>query len=165
MIPTTLALTLLPQEQLTLAHSHETGELQRYRRLSLSFLPAMPQASQLMASLGNQCEQRLKALCDVAHDMALGACVEEKARDSGSFAMTHRHAFIVDEIMGEQVLQQALGAAIETHHFFQWLSDTNATPELHRPFLLIAQQKESEARVMLEFIEQRNGVALRRNAG
>ncbi|WP_104203586.1 hypothetical protein [Billgrantia saliphila] len=150
-----IALTLLPQEQLTLVHSHETGELQRYRRLTLGFLPLMPQVSRLMASLGLQCESRLASLRQVAARMELDACVAESPHELHSYVMEQPHCFVTDEDMAEQVLQQTLHAAMEACGLFQWLIETNATPELHRPFVDFTQQKESEARVLLEFLEQR----------
>ncbi|KAA0013700.1 hypothetical protein F0A17_04915 [Billgrantia pellis] len=108
-----------------------------------------------MASLGLQCESRLASLRQVAARMELDACVAESAHDLRSYTTSKPHFFISDDVMAEQVLQQTLQAAMEACGLFQWLIETNATPELHRPFVDFARQKEGEARVLLEFLEQR----------
>lgn len=158
------SLLLLPQEQLTLANAHETDELQRYRRLTFSFLPNAPQASRLMATLGLQCESRLETLHKVAKQLELCACVGKDYTDVSNLQRMNRHLFVVDEKMGNEVLEQALRAAVESKNFFEWLLNTNATPELHQPLLNFVKEKESECRVLLEFWEQQSAPGLLRQA-
>jgi hypothetical protein len=160
----TNSLLLLPYEQLTLANAHEAAELQRYRRLTLSFLPKAPQTSRLMATLGLQCEKRLDTLRQVARRLELEACVEETLMAAPIFPMTQRHFFVVDDAMGEQVIEQAIRAAMESKDFFEWLLNTNATAELHQPLLDFVREKESECRVLLEFWEQHRTTLLARQA-
>lgn len=145
------ALTLLPQEQLSIAHTHETGELNRYRRLALSFLPSAPHISRLMAALGVECEQRIQILRDVARQLELDACVSlAPPQESPFLARTSRHFFVVDPAMGHDVLVEAEEAAEVTCRLFAWLLETNATPELHRPLLAFVTQKNNEYRVIQE---------------
>ncbi|MDX5377278.1 MAG: hypothetical protein LPK08_07145 [Halomonas sp.] len=162
MLNMTDSLLLIPQEQLTLANAHESAELQRYRRLALSFLPKAPQVSRLMASLGLQCEQRLGTLRRIAARLELEACVGAPPMDTPSFELTHRHFFVVDDCMAGQLLDQAIFAAVESKRFFAWLLETNATPELHQAFIDFVTEKEAESRVLLEYREhQWAPVALR----
>ena len=145
------ALTLLPQEQLSIAHTHETGELNRYRRLALSFLPSAPHISRLMAALGVECEQRIQILRDVARQLELDACVSlAPPQESPFLSQTSRHFFVVDDAMGHDVLIEAEEAAEVTCRLFAWLLETNATPELHRPLLAFVTQKNNEYRVIQE---------------
>ncbi|MCE8015377.1 hypothetical protein HOP62_04720 [Halomonas sp. MCCC 1A17488] len=148
------SLLLLPHEQLTLANTHEAAELRRYRRLALSFLPKAPQTSRLMATLGLQCEKRLDTLRQAARSLELDACVMALPAGVPRCALNDRHFFIVDDATGNQVVEQAIRAAVESKNFFEWLVDTNATAELHQPFLSFAREKEGECRVLLEFWEQ-----------
>ncbi|MBA2777665.1 hypothetical protein [Billgrantia kenyensis] len=158
------SLLLLPQEQLTLANAHETTELKRYRRLTLSFLPKAPQASRLMASLALQSERRLDTLRRAARSLDLEACVSVPPMDTPSYEMTHRHFFVVDDNMATQLLDQAIRAVVESKHFFDWLLNTNATPELHQPFVDFVSEKENECRVLLEFREQYHPRGILRHA-
>ncbi|WP_181870059.1 hypothetical protein [Halomonas sp. DQ26W] len=145
------ALTLLPQEQLSTAHTHEAGELNRYRRLALSFLPLAPHISRLMAALGVECEQRIQALQNVARQLDLDACVDLKPpMESPFLARSSRHFFVVDEAMSQVVLKEAEEAAEVTCRLFAWLLETNATPELHRPLLAFVTQKNNEYRIIQE---------------
>jgi hypothetical protein len=145
------ALTLLPQEQLNIAHTHETGELNRYRRLALSFLPIAPHISRLMAALGIECEQRIQTLKNIASRLELDACVAMPPPQESPFLVwTSRHVFVVDEAMGHEVMREAEEAAEITCKLFAWLLETNATPELHRPLLAFVTQKNNEYRVIQE---------------
>lgn len=148
------ALTLLPQEQLNIAHTHETGELNRYRRLALSFLPIAPHISRLMVALGMECEQRIQSLRDVARKLELDACVSlAPSQESPFLARTSRHFFVVDDAMSRDVLTEAEEAAEVTCRLFAWLLETNATPELHRPLLTFVNQKNNEYRIIQECLE------------
>lgn len=160
----TQSLLLLPYEQLTLANAHETAELQRYRRLTLSFLPQAPQTSRLMATLGLQCEKRLDMLRQAARGLELEACIREMPVCAPSFAWDQRHFFVVDDFMGDQVIEQAVRAAVESKNFFDWLLNTNATPELHQPLVNFVKEKEGECRVLLEFWEQRRVAVMNQRA-
>ncbi|WP_245904457.1 hypothetical protein [Billgrantia lactosivorans] len=158
------SLLLLPQEQLTLASTHEVAELQRYRRLSLSFLPRAPQVSRLMSCLGLQCEKRLDTLRGVASRLELEACVTSPAAITASFASAPRHFFVEEDGMAVQLLDQAIHIAVETKRFFAWLLETNATPELHRTFVDFVREKEAECHVLLEFREHQTAPAVLRHA-
>ncbi|MFC3285106.1 hypothetical protein [Litchfieldella rifensis] len=150
-------LTLLPQEQLVLASTHENQEMYRYRRLALSFLPNATYISRLMAALGSECEQRLDTLGHVAERLGLSACLTTtEARNDHSLPATaaQRHFFITDDVMADQTLKQALEAAHHSRHFSDRLLETNATPELHEPFLTFARQKHVACRVLQECQEQ-----------
>lgn len=145
------ALTVLPQEQLALAYSHEAGELNRYQWLALSFLPSASPVSCLMAALGMECEQRLRVLQDVARHMELDACLNVRLPGETSVcSSTGQPVFGVDESIAQQMLVQAEKDAIETYSFFACLLETNATPELHRPFLAFVNQKNNEYHVIRE---------------
>lgn len=151
-------LTLLPQEQLVLASSHENREMYRYRRLALGFLPYAADTSRLMAALGSECEQRLGTLGRVAERLGLSACITTAdARHERSLPVTatQRHFFITDDAMADQTLEQALEAARHSRHFSERLLETNATPELHEPFLTFTGQKHIACRVLQECQEQR----------
>ncbi|MFQ3789717.1 hypothetical protein [Halomonas sp. A29] len=160
----TTSLLLLPHEQLTLAHAHEAAELQRYRRLALSFLPHALQTSRLMATLGLQSEKRLDMLRQAARCLELEACVSERPMCASDFAVDQRHFFVIDDIMGDQIIEQAVRAAVESKNFFDWLLDTNATPELHQPLLNFAREKEGECRVLIEFWEQHRAYVMAQRA-
>lgn len=158
------SLLLLPYEQLTLAWAHETGELQRYRRLTLSFLPHAPQTSRLMATLGLQCENRLETLRQSAEQLELEACVKAAPTDNPSYHLTHRNFFVVDNAMANQMIEQAVRSAVESKQFFEWLLNTNATPELHQPLVNFAREKKGECHVLLEFWDQLRVPGLLRQA-
>jgi hypothetical protein len=149
------ALTLLPQEQLSLASHHEVNEMHRYRQLAMSFLPTAPPISRLMAALGMECEQRLDTLKRVAEQLELGACVT--TREPGGrmpFDSTRQHFFVVDEATAKRRLEQALENAQSSLDFFDWLLATNATPELYRPLLAFVTQKRAECRILQEIRDQ-----------
>lgn len=152
------ALNFLPQEQLDMAHSHEILELNRYRWLALRFLPNDPPISRLMSTIGMECVHRLGKLEEVAKKMELAACVNERPfrEPSPFFDINKQHFFVVDEPMGYQLLGLAEKAARETCMFFNWMLETNATPELHQPFLSIATQKDNEYRLLQEYLQQRS---------
>ncbi|EHJ91789.1 hypothetical protein KUC_3346 [Vreelandella boliviensis LC1] len=88
--------------------------------------------------------------------MELSACVNQ--RPSGEpppfFNNNKQHFFVVNEHMGQQVLQWAVKAARETFTFFGWLLETNATPELHQPLLNFANQKNKEYQLLNDCREQ-----------
>ncbi|KPQ27419.1 MULTISPECIES: hypothetical protein [unclassified Halomonas] len=146
------ALNFLPQEQLVLAYSHEKMEVNRYRCLALRFLSIDPPVNRLMSAIGIECVHRLEWLKEVATRMDLSACVAEPSYPGASplFNINKQHFFVVDELMGTQLLEQAEKAAKETFMFFSWLLETNATPELDRPFLGFVNQKTNEFHVLQE---------------
>ncbi len=148
------ALTLLPQEQLSIAHTHETGELNRYRRLALSFLPIAPHISRLMAALGIECEERIQTLRNVARQLELDACVSlNPPRESPFLPRSPQHFFVVDDAMSRDALMATEDAAEVTCRLFAWLLETNATPELHRPLQAFVAQKNNEYRIIQELRE------------
>ncbi|EPC04614.1 hypothetical protein L861_04640 [Litchfieldella anticariensis FP35 = DSM 16096] len=149
------ALTFLPQEQLSLASAHERQEMHRYRRLALSFLPNAPHISRLMVALGKESEQRLDALRCVAEQLDLSACVAPiDAKEKMSLTTAQQHFFIIDDVMAGEVLEKALEAAQHAWYFAGRLLETNATPELHGPFLAFVDQKYAECRILSECLEQ-----------
>ncbi|MCC5883995.1 MAG: hypothetical protein JJU25_15345 [Halomonas sp.] len=158
------SLLLLPYEQLTLANAHEAAELQRYRRLTLSFLPVAPQTSRLMATLGLQCEKRLDTLRQTAALLELEACVSKHPFAPPNYSMAQRHFFVVDHSMASEVIEQTVRTAVESKNFFEWLLNTNATPELHQPLVDFVREKEGESRVLLEHWEQHRTPSLMQRA-
>ena len=148
------ALTALPQEQLALAYSHEVDEMKRYRWLALNFLSTESTVSCLMAAIGMECEQRLRELQKVARHMELDACVNELAPGATSVDdPASQHVIELDASVTQQILLQVESSAMETYRFFAWLLETNATPELHRPFLAFVNQKNNEYHVIREYRE------------
>lgn len=148
------ALAALPQEQLALAYSHEVDELKRYRWLALNFLSTESTASCLMAAIGMECEQRLRELQKVARHMELDACVNELAPWATSVDDPASQRVVeLDETVTQRILLQVESSAMETYRFFAWLLETNATPELHRPFLAFVNQKNNEYQVIREYRE------------
>lgn len=151
-----VALNFLPQEQLNLAYSHEKNELHRYRWLALSFLPIDPPVSRLMKMISMECVQRLRNVQDVAKMMDLVACTEELPikKPPPFFNKNRQHFFVVDEPMGRKFLERAEEAAQETYVFFDWLLETNATPELHQLLFRFVTQKKNEHSIIKECREQ-----------
>lgn len=151
------ALTILPQEQIALAYSHETIELKRYRWLALTFLPFDPSISRLMGAMSTESALRLDDLRDRARKMEIGACVNTNSLEEVAFFPTQsQHFFIVNERMGHQVLIKAEEAAKTSHSFFDLLLETNATPELHSTLFNFVVQKNNEYHVLKECREQWN---------
>lgn len=145
------ALNFLPQDQLNLAHSHESNELNRYQWLALSFLPFDSSVSRLMTTLSMECAYRLSNLKEVAGRMDLDACVKAPPpRETPFLSKSSQHFFVVNEAMGRQILMRAEEASEATCTFFSWLLETNATPELHQPLSTFVKQKNNEHRVLQE---------------
>lgn len=147
-------LTLLPQDQLSIASEHENQEMHRYRRLALSFLPTAPEVSRVMVLLGKECEQRLETLCQVAERMDLGPCI---GSHNAPQPLNHvqRHFFVVNDGMAIQALNQAIEAAECSLRFCDLLLETNSTPELHAPLQAFARQKHAECQILRECHAQR----------
>ncbi|MGY2462117.1 hypothetical protein [Vreelandella sulfidaeris] len=145
----------LPQEQLNLACLQEAKELNRYRGLSLSFLPFDSSISRLMNAIGMECDHRLHSLQAVASQMRLDVFANvSQLKETPFFNKNSQHFFVVDENMGRQLLVNAEEAAEATYIFFSWLLETNATPELHQLLTTFVTQKNSEYRVLQECREQ-----------
>ncbi|MFJ5537267.1 hypothetical protein [Vreelandella titanicae] len=150
------ALNILPQEQLNLAHLHETSELNRYRWLTLSFQPFDSPISRLMSAIGMECAHRILNLQEVARQMELSACVNTDQMMKISLPNKNiQHFFVVDELMGRHALVGAEEAANATCTYFGWLLETNATPELHKLLFNCLTQKNNEYHVLQECREQR----------
>ncbi|RUR27307.1 hypothetical protein ELY33_15515 [Vreelandella andesensis] len=147
-----VAHNFLPQEQLDLAYSHESIELNRYRWLALSFLPIDPSVSRLMSSIGLECVHRLSSLQKAALQIGLSACINNSPTWElpRFYKNNSRHFFVVDERMGHHLLEHAEEAAYETYVFFNWLLETNATPELYRPLWNCVNQKNNELNIIKE---------------
>ncbi|GEN26817.1 hypothetical protein HVA01_04630 [Halovibrio variabilis] len=145
----------LPQDQLNLAYSHEVIELNRYQRLSLSYLPFDQSVSRLMNAMAMECEHRLHNLQEVAKRMELDTCVDAGALMEPNFLnMNNDHFFVVDESMSRKTLVSAEESAKLSCVFFSWLLETNATPELHQSFFNFLKQKNNEYQVLYECGEQ-----------
>ncbi|WP_083004524.1 hypothetical protein [Halomonas sp. GT] len=145
----------LPYEQLDLAHSHESMELNRYRWLALSFLPVDPSVSRLMSSIGLECVHRLSNLHEAAVQLGLDACVNDPPAWElpSCYRNSSRHFFVIDERMGQHLLEYAEESASETYVFFNRLLETNATPELHKALWNCVNQKNNELKVIKEYRE------------
>lgn len=146
-------LNLLPQEQLNLACLQEAREMNRYRCLSLSFLPFDLPVSRLMNTIGDESEHRLCSLQEVAKQMQLDVNVSQ-LKETPFFNKNSKHFFVLDENMGRQMLVSAEEAAESTCAFFSWLLETNAAPELHPSLSSFVEQKNSEYQVLQECREQ-----------
>lgn len=145
----------LPYEQLDLAHSHESMELNRYRWLALSFLPVDPYVSRLMSSIGLECVHRLSNFHEAAAQLGLDACVNDSPAWElpSCYRNSSQHFFVIDESMGQHLLEYAEESASETYIFFNYLLETNATPELHKILWDCVTQKNNEFKVVQEHRE------------
>lgn len=149
------ALIFLPQDQLNLAHSHETSEMNRYRWLALRYLPFDIPMSRLMTAIGQECVDRMLNLQEVARRMELGACINVRSLPITSYFESNcQHFFVVDALMRRQVLIGAVEAAKLTCTFFSCLLETNATPELHQPLFIFTAQKNNEHRILQDYLDQ-----------
>lgn len=143
--------TLLPQELLRLAGTHEKHEVQRYRLLALRFLPFNTGISRLLETLASECERR-------RHEMEMAAqCLPvSPAPASGAVSprahidVPERHFFIVDEGIAALLLSQALADEHLSLHFYRQLLAANATPELYPVFSACIRQVQSQCRVLQE---------------
>ncbi|MBB3233138.1 hypothetical protein, partial [Halomonas stenophila] len=145
-------LTLLPQDAFLQASTLEIKAWWRYHRLALRFLPYDAELSIRIGELGVACERRLEALRCAAESLELGACVVlPVAQNEPEPDRANRHGFfVVDEAMADQLLQEAMTLAEEAHHFARRLLAVNGTPELERPLLEYARQKQVECIILME---------------
>lgn len=145
------ALNFLPQDQLSLAYSQEAHELCRYRSLTLCFLTFDSPISQLMNTIGIECEHRLNNLKEVAAQLAFDLPLNSsKLIDISSINKNSKHFFVVDENRGRQLLIDAEQAAKASCMMFSRLLKINAAPELRQLLAMFVKQKKSEYRVLQE---------------
>ncbi|MEQ6916201.1 hypothetical protein [Halomonas aquatica] len=110
-------------EPLSIAHDHESREMERYRGLALSFLPTRPHVSRLMAALGIECEQRLVALEALADELQLRHCLPAAPYHRRGPGKENRlHLFITDDAMACQTLGYALAFAQHSRQFSELMA-------------------------------------------
>ncbi|RTR02453.1 hypothetical protein [Halomonas nitroreducens] len=143
-------LTLLPQNELLQASTLELKTWRRYRQLALRFLPYDAELSNRMTELGVACERRLEALRWAADNLGLGACVDLPALQDEPARAHPERFFVVDGATADQLLQEAMAAAMEAHRIARQLQAVNGTPELERPLLEYARQKQLECHILME---------------
>ncbi|MFU1520577.1 hypothetical protein ACM25P_19150 [Vreelandella alkaliphila] len=145
----------LPYEQLDLANSHESIELNRYRWLSLSFLTVDSSVSRLMSSIGLECVHRLSKLHEAALQLGLGDCVSDSStwKLPSFYRNNSPHFFVIDKRMGKHLLEYAEESASETCVFFNYLLETNSTPELHKTLWDCVKQKSNELKIIKKYKE------------
>ncbi|EPC01185.1 hypothetical protein L861_11460 [Litchfieldella anticariensis FP35 = DSM 16096] len=146
------SLTLLPQEQLVLASHLEIRALQRYRRLASHLRPRHPGISRLMATLGLECANHLVSLREAAERLGLGACIDGE-KDAPT-RMSRRWRPTSDDDPAENVVQEALEAAIDSRRLAHRLLETNATPELEVSLLAFDKHKQAECRLLEECLAE-----------
>lgn len=148
---TTMTTNLLPQELLALVSAHEQQEAQRYRLLTLRFLPFSAGLSRLMNMLSLESEQRLEAQARVAERLALTAPLATPGREGRA---RDRHFFIVNERMATQALTQAVVDEHQSLRYYRQLLEANATPEWHALLTGCIEQKLAQGRVLQESQDQ-----------
>ncbi|GGX86848.1 hypothetical protein GCM10007160_12750 [Litchfieldella qijiaojingensis] len=143
-------LTLLPQEQLDLASHLETQALQRYRRLARHLRPRHPAISRLMATLGQECAYHLASLREAAESLGLSACIDGEKDVPTS--MSRRCLPTSDDGSTGKAVQEALVAAIDGRRLAHRLLEANGTPELEVPLLAFDKHKQTECRLLEEYL-------------
>lgn len=147
--------TLLPQELLVLASSHEHHEMNRYQRLALRFLPFNAGISRLLEALATECEQRLREMklaCERSRiprpTLTVSPLSEQHNDDS------QNHFFIISDEMAATVLAQALVGEHRSLRFYRQLLTSNATPELHSLIATSIKQSQAQCRILEESQDQ-----------
>ncbi|MCL7940309.1 hypothetical protein M8009_08340 [Halomonas sp. ATCH28] len=129
--PGTQARPCPADEQLLLAHEHESREMERYRGLALSFLPTHPHVSRLMAALGIECEQRIAALEALAEQLKLSQfLLTRPSRHPALPGASQLHLFITDDTMACQALSHALAVAHYSRRFSELMARYCQLPAL-----------------------------------
>ncbi|RDB42932.1 hypothetical protein DU490_10435 [Halomonas sp. DQ26W] len=143
-------LVLVLDELLTLAETHEKAELARYRQLAFSFLTFDTAVSRLMASLGIQCETRIKVLQRVCRQFGL-----TDLPTSGVQPDAAKLYFICSSDMANDILGQAVTDADYSLRFHRHLRDASAIPALYPALTVIIKQKLAEHTVLEGFVKTR----------
>lgn len=147
--------TLLPQELLVLASSHEHHEMNRYRRLALRFLPFDAGVSRLLEALATECEQRLHEMRRVCQRVRIAwpaltvSPLSQQHNDD-----SENHFFIIGDEMAATVLAQALIGEHRSLRFYYQLLASNATPELHSLIATFIKQSQAQCRILEEGQDQ-----------
>ncbi|SDL64108.1 hypothetical protein SAMN05661010_02207 [Modicisalibacter muralis] len=143
--------TILPQELLVLASSHEHYEMNRYRRLALRFLPFNAGISRLLEALATECEQRLhemRVACErsgTPEPTLTVSPLRERYTDG-----SEKHFFVINVAMAATVLAEALNGEHQSLRFYRQLLASNATPELHPLIATFIKQSQVQCRILEE---------------
>ncbi|MDI5921382.1 hypothetical protein QLQ86_11350 [Halomonas sp. LR5S13] len=138
-------------EQLLLAHEHESREMEHYRGLALSFLPTRPHVSRLMAALGIECEQRIGALEALAEKLQLRDLLMYAPSRYPSWAEVRRHhLFITDDAMACQALSHALAVAHHSRQFSELMARYCHLPELDALLVQFIEHKRAACHLLEE---------------
>jgi len=149
--PGTQAYSCPAAEQLLLAHEHESREMERYRGLALSFLPAYPHVGRLMASLGIECEQRSSALEALAEQLSLDQCLPTGPfRDSTLAGASQLHLFITDDVMAGLTLSHALTFAHYSRRFSELMARYGQLPALDAMLTQFIERKRTACQLLEE---------------
>ncbi|WP_136068027.1 hypothetical protein [Modicisalibacter radicis] len=141
----------LQQDSLILACSHEHQSLNRYRLLSLRFLPYSVALSRLFEAFASESEQRIQALMQMAkYCQAVGVLPAISPAIQVTSDHDRRHFFVVDDTMAGLVLVDILFCEHQSVFFYQQLSNANCLPELNALLVTFAEQKRAECRVLQE---------------
>jgi hypothetical protein len=142
---------LILDELLSLADTHESVELMRYRRLAFSFLTFNTAISRLMVSIGVECERRLEELRQAAQRLGVvessRISAMQQAKQHGG---TTQHFCIDSGDMALDELNQAIADSEYSLRFYERLREASAVPELHSLLLGIVKQKRAELAVLEE---------------
>lgn len=149
-------------EQLFLAHEHESREMERYRGLALSFLPTHPHVSRLMAALGIECEHRIGALEALAEQLQLRHFLPPPPSRHPPLAGTRQlHLFITDDAMAYQALDHAVTLAQYSRRFSELMARYCQRPELDALLAQFIEQKRNACRRLEESLERAYGAPAR----
>lgn len=147
--------TAQPQQAtLTLACSHEHQSLNRYRMMSLRFLPYSLALSRLFEAFANESEQRIQALMQMAkHLQATGDLPAAIPPSHSEGDQEKRHFFVIGDAMAGAVVADGLLREHQSTLFYRQLYHiyhANCLPELTGLLLTFAEQKHAECRVLQE---------------
>ena len=149
--PMTTTVSVLPEDLLVAAYTHETQEKERYRVLALRFLPFDAVTCRLLQMLADECEQRLEALQCVAKRLDYDELSCKLAEDGSTGKECH--FFILNERMAAQLLVRTLVDEHRSLAFYRQLADSNTTPQLHKLLSSVMHQKQVQIRVLQELQE------------
>lgn len=138
-------------EQLLLAHEHESREMERYRGLALSFLPTQPHVSRLMAALGIECEQRTAALEALAEQLGLRQYLPTgPSRHPTLPGASQLHLFITDDAMAFLTLSHALAVADYSRRFSELMARYCQLPALDALLAQFIERKRTACHLLEE---------------
>lgn len=139
-----------PDDVLVAASSHEHLAINRYRLLSLRFLPFSVALSRLFEALAGESELRLQALMESAGQLGL---LDELPAEAPREALSdgeRRHFFITGEEAAAEAMGGMLAAERAAHAFYVGLHRTNALPALDGLLVEAIEQTRLQALLLEE---------------